>query len=212
LRGNTLASLQAPNTLSAVPTIINNVAEGSAGLGALAQALAGKGPAGTDFSTDFLGQSVLTALGGKTIDSAESARKDALASATQLAGKALDAGVDVFKTKFAADKAADEKKAGEAKAADDKTSAAAKAKSEKQEAAVTSLKSNAAAFLGAAGSQASPAAATAFATSIIKGLNGEPLPPELAARLFDVFDKKDESTPPVRTPASTAWLTALGLL
>lgn len=212
LRGNTLAALQAPNTLSAVPTIINNVAEGSAGLGALAQALAGKGPAGTDFSTDFLGQSVLTALGGKTIDSAESARKDALGSATQLAGKALDAGVDVFKTKFAADKAADEKKATEAKAADEKTSTAAKAKSEKQEAAVSSLKSNAAAFLGAAGSQASPTAATAFATSIIKGLNGEPLPPELAARLFDVFDKKDESTPPVRTLASTAWLTALGLL
>jgi hypothetical protein len=223
LRSNSLASLQAPNSLSNIPTIINNVAEGSSGLGTLAQALAGKGPTATDFSTDFLGQNLLTTLGGKTIDSAESARKDALGSATQLAGKALDAGVDVFKTKFAADKAADEKKATEAKAADekkaaeakaaeDKAAAAAKAKSEKQDATVSTLKANAPAFLGAAGNQATPEAAAALATNIIKGLNGEPLPPELAARLFDVFDKKDESTPPVRTPASTAWLTALGLL
>ncbi|MCU0635414.1 MAG: hypothetical protein MUE41_11125, partial [Gemmatimonadaceae bacterium] len=114
LRANSLASLSAPSTLTGQPSIINNVAGegGGSSLGSLVNALAGKAPSSADFSTDFLGQAVLTALGGKTIDSAESARKDALASATQLAGKALDAGVDVFKTKFAAD-AAKAAKAGE---------------------------------------------------------------------------------------------------
>ncbi|MDZ7632228.1 MAG: hypothetical protein U5K74_13010 [Gemmatimonadaceae bacterium] len=208
----TPSSLQAPNTLSNLPTIINNVAEGSSGFGTLAQSLVGKGPAATDFSTDFLGQSVLTALGGKTIDSAESARKDALGSATQLAGKALDAGVDVFKSKFAADKAADEKKAGETKAIEDKAAATAKAQVDKQLAAVDALKLHATAFLGAAGSKGTPDEASAFATSIITGLAGGGLPPELAARLFSVFDQKDPNDATKRSAASVAWLTALGLL
>jgi hypothetical protein len=215
-RANSLAGLSAPSTLSSLPTIVNNVAgEGGSTLGTLAQALAGKAPAGTSFSTDFLGHDVLTALGGKTIDSAESARKDALASATQLAGKALDAGVDVFKTKLGADKAAKEKSEADKKAATAKTAAdaaaAAKATSEKQLAAVKTLRDNAPAFLGVAGSKADATAAREFATGVINGLAGGPLPPELAARLFDVYDKT-AGTPPVRTTASQAWLTALGLI
>ena len=214
LRANTLAALSAPSTLSNIPTIVNNVAGegGTSTLGALAQALAGKAPAQGDFSTDFLGQAVLTALGGKTIDSAESARKDALASATQLAGKAMDASVDVFKTKFGADKAAAEKETASKKEAADKTGAEAKAKSDKQEAAVKTLKDNAAAFLGVAELKASdPAAAKTFAEDIIKGLAGGPLPTELASRLFTSYDKKTEGTTN-NTAGSAAWLSALGLL
>ena len=222
LRDNTLSSLQAPNTLSNLPTIVNNVAEGSSGLGSLAQSLAAKGPAAADFSTDFLGQDVLTSLGGKTIDSAEQARKDALGQASTLAGKALDAGVDVFKTQLELDKAAKakkeeqekevkEKEAAAAKSAAEKQAAEAKATSEKQVNATKALKDNAGAFLSVAGSKGSPAEALAFANSIISGLAGGPLPPQLAAQLFDLFNKS-EGDPPTRTQASTAWLTALDLL
>jgi hypothetical protein len=198
LRGNTLASLQAPNALAGIPTIVNNVAEGSAGLGALAQALASKGPAATDFSTDFLGQNVLTTLGGKTIDSAEAARKDALGSATQLAGKALDAGVDVFKTKFAADKAKAEKEGAKASPID---------------AAIKDLKENAPSYLLAAASAMAgggPAAAGAYAAQKIASLTGgAALPKEKAETLLAAFDKQEGGA---RTDASTAWLTALKLI
>lgn len=214
LSASNVGALSAPATLSNVPTIVNNVAGegGTSGLGALATALAGKGPEATDFSTDFLGQAVLTALGGKTIDTAEAARKDALASATQMAGKALDASVDVFKTKFAADKAADEKKQAEKKEADDKAKAAAKALSEKQEAAVKTLKDNAKAFLGVADLKSSdPAEAKQWAEGIITGLAGSALPADLAARLFSSFDQKNEAGTE-RTGGSTAWLGALGLI
>jgi hypothetical protein len=215
LRPNSVASLSAPSTLANTPSIVNNVAGegGTSGLGALAQALAGKGPAGTDFSTDFLGQDVLKTLGGKTIDSAEAARKDALASATTLATKALDAGVDVYKTKFGADKAADAKKAAEAKAATGKEGDAAKAAAAQQDAAVKTLRENATSFLGVAESKAAdPLVASTFASDIITGLAGGPLPAAKAATLFSAFDEKKEGAPTERTAGSTAWLTALGLL
>jgi len=218
LRASTLAQLTAPATLSNVPTIVNNVAgEGGAGaaIGSLVNALAGKAPAQADFSTDFLGQAVLTALGGKTIDSAEAARKDALGSATTLAGKALDAGVDVFKTKLGADKAAADKKAADDKAAKDKEAAdkAAKDKSkaDKQEATLKDLKENAAAYLGAASNKPDLDQAKAFAEGIVTGLNGGPLPSAAAAKLFDLFDKKKPDDPNDRTLGSKAWLAALGL-
>lgn len=217
LRANDLAQLTAPATLSNLPTIINNVAgEGSgATLGALAQALAGKAPAQSDFSTEFLGQTTLTTLGGKTIDSAESARKDALNSATQLAGKALDAGVDVFKTRLSTATAAADKKTADDKTAADKAGSEAaaveKAKADKQGAAVKDLKDNAAAYLSAAGNQPDLAQATTFAQSIINGLAGESLPLSIAAKLFNDFDKKAQGDSGDRSRGSQAWLAALGL-
>lgn len=215
-RANSLAALTAPSTLSNIPTIVNNVAGegGTSPIGVLAQALANKSPAQGDFATDFLGQAVLTALGGKTIDSAEAARKDALASATQLAGKALDAGVDVFKTKFGADKAEKDKQDAKKKEDEAKKAADAKAKAEKQEAAVKTLKDNAASFLGVAEAKAAadPADGKTFAEGIITGLAGGPLPSELASRLFGSFDKKKEGSTTERTAGSVAWLSALGLL
>jgi hypothetical protein len=195
LRANSLSSLSAPSTLSNLPTIVNNVAGegGGSALGSLVNALAGKAPSQSDFSTDFLGQSVLTALGGKTIDSAESARKDALASATQLAGKALDAGVDVFKTKFAAD------------AAKAKTPAA-----DPIATALKDLKDNAPSYLLAAANTGDPTQAAVFAASKIGGLTGgAAIPKDKAEQLLAAYDQKEGG---VRTMASTAWLTALKLI
>jgi hypothetical protein len=219
LRANTLAQLSAPSTLAGLPTIINNVAgEGGGGLvpGSLSSQLAAKAPTQQDFSTDFLGQNLLTTLGGKTIDSAEAARKDALASATQLAGKALDAGVDVFKTKLGADKAAAEKKEAEKKAAEkeakDKEAAEKAAADAKQAAAVKNLKENAASYLGAANNKPDIDLAREFATGIITGLAGGPLPASLAATLFSAYDQKKPDNPNDRTLGSKAWLAALGLV
>jgi len=214
LRANTLAQLQAPATLSGLPTIINNVAgEGGGALtpGALTQQLAARAPQQQDFSTDFLGQAALTTLGGKTIDSAEAARKDALASATQLAGKALDAGVDVFKTKFGADKAEADKKAAAEKEKKEKEAAEKAATEAKQVAAVKTLKENAASFLGAANNKPDVDIAKEFALGIITGVAGGPLPPNLAAQLFSAFDQKKPDDPNDRTLGSKAWLLALGL-
>ncbi|HEX6091808.1 MAG TPA: hypothetical protein VFZ07_00565, partial [Dongiaceae bacterium] len=218
LRASTIGQLAAPANLASLPAIINNVAGDGAGAltpGALVKALTDKAPAQGDFSTEFLGQELAKTLGGKTIDSAESARKDALASATQLAGKALDAGVDVFKTKLTADKATADKKAADDKAAKDKTeaeqTAANKAKTEKQEAALKDLKENSAAYLGAANNKPDMDAAKAFAEGIITGLAGGALPSQLAAKLFDLYDKKKADDPTDRTLGSKAWLAALGL-
>ncbi|HVQ77356.1 MAG TPA: hypothetical protein VMT79_17665, partial [Candidatus Binatia bacterium] len=214
LRANTLGQLQAPATLAGLPTIINNVAgEGGGGLtpGALVQQLAARAPQQQDFSTDFLGQAALTALGGKTIDSAEAARKDALASATQLAGKALDAGVDVFKTKFGADKAAKEEQDKKDKETKDKETAEKAAKEAKEVAAVKNLKENAASYLGAASNKPDVDLAKEFALGIITGLAGGPLPANLAAQLFSAYDQKKPDDPTDRTLGSKAWLLALGL-
>lgn len=215
LRANNLAQLTAPATLSNLPTIINNVAgEGGGGLtpGSLIQQLAAKAPQGQDFSTDFLGQAVLTALGGKTIETAEAARKDALASATQLAGKALDAGVDVFKTKFASDKAKEEEKKKKEEEEKKKAEEAKKAAEAKQTAATKTLKDNAASFLAVADSKADLASAKEFAQGLITGLAGGPLPANLAAELFAAYDKKKTGSETERTQGSQAWLSALGLL
>ena len=214
LRPTPLAQLQAPATLAGLPTIINNVAgEGGAGLtpGALVQQVAARAPQQQDFSTDFLGQAALTTLGGKTIDSAESARKDALASATQLAGKALDAGVDVFKTKFGAEKAEADKKAAAKKEEKDKEEAEKAALAAKQQAAVKNLKENAVSFLGAANNKPNVDIAKEFALGIITGLAGGPLPANLAAQLFSAYDQKKPDDPNDRTLGSKAWLLALGL-
>ena len=201
LRPSTVAGLTAPNALGGIAPIINNVSAGDGGgdaASALAQALAAGGAAAQDFSTAFLGQDVLKELGGKTIESAETARADALGKATQLASEAMKAATDVYKTRFGAEKA--------------EKADADKATAEKQAAAVKDLTENAASYLAVTGEKAGsdPKKALEFAKSVIDELAGGPLPANQATKLFAPFDKKDASNN--RTVASTAWLTALGLI
>ncbi len=214
LRANSLAQLQAPSTLTALPTIINNVAgEGGGALapGSLVQQLAGRAPQAQDFSTDFLGQATLSALGQKTIESAESARKDALGSATQLAGKALDAGVEVFKVQHNANKEAQAKKDAEKKEKDDKAKAEKAEKEARELTALKNLKDNAKSYLASATNKPDLDSAIAFADGILVALNGGRLPSNLAAQLFSLYDEKKATDPDDRTMGSKAWLRVLGL-
>jgi len=208
LRPSGVGDLTAPNALGAIPPIINNVSaggEGGAVDSALAQALAAGGAAAKDFDTAFLGHDVLKELGGKTIQSAETARADALGKATQLASEAMKAAVEVKKAEIGVKDAKDEKDKAEKEKA-------AKELGDKQAAAVKDLKENAASYLAVTEQKAGTDAEAAqkFATGVIHELAGGALPANLATKLFAPFDKKDSGGN--RTVASTAWLTALGLI
>ncbi|WP_298887826.1 hypothetical protein [uncultured Serinicoccus sp.] len=211
LRESSIAQLAAPSTLTQVPSVIN-ITPGQGGTltpGTLTAALAAEAAKQQSFSTDFLGQDVLKALGEKTIASAESARSDALGKATALASQAMTAAVDVHKTATAAkqaQKAEDEKAAKEAK---EKQAAEEKAKNDKIDTAVKNLKDNAKAYLAAANAKADLDAAKELATSVITSLTPEPIPTTKAITLFDAFSQEENGT---RTQGSTAWLTTLGLL
>ncbi len=203
-------ALSGPNALGALPAIINNVGAGDGQqLGTLARSLAEVGGTQTPFDTAFLGQKVLEALGAKSIETAESARKDALSSATSLATKAMETAPKLFEL-AKAERDAKEKAAKETAAADEtKAAATAKAAAEKHAAATKTLKEGAASFLAATAALPDAAAKKDFATRVVTSLAGGPLPPEQAATLFSAFDAK---TGDARTEESTAWLTALGLL
>ncbi len=203
-------TLSGPNTLAALPSIINNVGAGDGQqLGALARSLAEAGGKQTPFDTAFLGQKALEALGATSIQTAEAARKDALASATGLAAKALETAPKVFELAQAEREARDKATKEAAAATETKTAATVKATADKQAAATKILKDGAVSFMAATAALPDAAAKTGFATRVVDSLAGGPLPPEQAATLFSAFDVKQGN---VRTPESTAWLTALGLL
>jgi hypothetical protein len=202
------AGLTAPSTLTGLPPIINQVGagDGVAGLGALAQTLAAGGAQAKDFDTAFLGQDVL-----KTLETAESARADALGKATQLASESMKTAADIFKSAQAREETRkkEEKEKADKKKADQ--AAAATKTGEKQAAAVKDLKKNAASYLEVTGEKADDAdEAKTFATDLIKELAGGPLPKSLAAQLFDAYDDKTDTS--ARSAASTGWLRALGLI
>jgi len=185
-RGGGVGDLGAPNALASMPQIVNNVGEGGA-LGALAQALAARGGDATPFAAEFA---------SKNVEAAGAARSGALTALTDLSKQAMSTGVELFKAQTASDKAK-----------------AAEAKGGGIDAAVKDLKDNAAAYLAGAGQAAGSGGDTAagvFAASKLLSLTGgAPLPREKADTLLAAYDKSEGGT---RTVASTAWLTALGLI
>jgi hypothetical protein len=183
LRGTGVDGLTAPDSLKTIPQIVNNVADGSASA-ALAQALAAKSPGGVPFAPELL---------GKTIDSAEAARKDSLAAYTGLTSQAMNTGLELFKAQQSADK-----------------SKADSAKGNAVDSAVKNLKDNAPSYLLATAASGSPQAAGVFAAAKILTLTGGvELPKDKAETLRAAYEKKENGQ---LTDASTAWLTALKLL
>lgn len=91
-------ALTAPNTLTGLTPQIQNFAFTPVSAATdLAQALVKAASEQKGFDVGALTNTAgLTTLGGKTIDTAESARKDALASATQLAVKAMETSASIY--------------------------------------------------------------------------------------------------------------------
>ena len=208
--GQPLAGATAPDTLSKLPTLITNVSTGSPGnSGAeVLKALIEAGKDAKDFS-DITGADKLAELTGKTLDTAEKARGDALKSATQMASEALKAVPDVMKAKQGAEDAKDKKAtdAEDKKAAEKTKTADAKAATVK--AAVEKLKTSAADYMGVADAQVDQAHADAKAKAVVASLTGnEPIPDDQAQTLFTAYDKKEGGN---RTKGSLAYLRALGI-
>jgi hypothetical protein len=193
-KGTNLIGVPSPNTLASLPSIINNVSSGGADSD-LAKALIGAQKLDS-FSSSLTGGDKLADLTGKTLDTAESARKDALSNAQSMATKALDKLPELIK----ANTAAKEESKKEADAAETK-------RNDKLKASVESLKGNAEANQTAADAKPDQAAADRFATDVVKSaMAGTELPADWAAQLFEAY--KDKTKHPKGSPA---FLKALGL-
>ena len=196
-KGTNLLGAAGPNTLANLPAIINNVgtAAGSGSDNDLVKALIGAQKL-DDFSASLTGGDKLAELTGKTLDTAESARKDALGAAQNMATKALDKVSDVLKAQGAAK---DEAK----KAADAKETK----RNDQIKAAIKDLKENAESYQSVADGKADQAAADKFAADVVKTLSGDvALTPVVTAPLQAVY--KDNTAHP---KGSSAFLKALGL-
>lgn len=101
--GSLLSGLAAPNTLTTVVPQIQNFAMTPATVDtSLAAALVNAAKEHKPFDIGALTNAGnLTTLGGKTLESAEAARKDALASATKLAEKAMETSANIYTGKKA---------------------------------------------------------------------------------------------------------------
>jgi hypothetical protein len=188
---NLLAGAAAPDTLSKLAPIINNVNAGAAPSDGndLLKSLIAAGASQKDFSDSITGADKLAALVGQTLTTNEQARKDALATAQNMATKTLDKLPDLIKAESQG-KAAAKKEADDAK----------KARDGKVKAAVDDLHKNAATYKKVAANITDDDDRQAYATKVVTDLAGEDgLPAAAASKLFD--DYKD----------SPEFLTALGL-
>jgi hypothetical protein len=206
-----LAAATAPDTLTRMPTLINNVSSGgqSGNAGAdVLKALIAAGNGQTDLP-DITGAKELAALTGTTLETAEKGRADALSAAKSLASDALKALPGILEAQGKAGEAKDKKAAADKKeatqeAADRKTAAEASLK-----ASFTSLKSNASTYLQAANAMPSQADADAAARKVVaSATEGKPLPAAWSQLLFDDFHEEKDGA---LTQGSKAYLTALGI-
>jgi hypothetical protein len=201
-KGNNLIGTPGSNSLSNLPSIINNVGSGAGADSDLVKTLIGAQKL-DDFSSSLTGADKLADLTGKTLDTAESARKDALSAAQSMATKALEKVPDVLKANAAAKEEAKTAKDDAKKESD----AAETRKTEQLKTALTSLKTNAESNLNAADHMSDQAAAEKFAADVVKSAaGGNAIPADLAAQLFDLY--KDKAAHPKGSPA---FLKALGL-
>ena len=210
-RGTGLEAATAANTLTGLPSIINNLTLPS-GDSALAQALIA-GQDKTPFQ-NITGGAELATLQGKTLDTAESARAGALAAAQSLATKALEQVPNILSAQA---KAKESQKADDAKAQEDQTKKqdaqsksqddATTKRNDRLKAAVESLKGNAKTYQDVADAKTNQGEADAFAKSVVKAsLGGVDLTADWGAQLFDAY--KDGAAHPKGSPA---FLAALGL-
>jgi hypothetical protein len=209
-RGQSLigtAGAQAPSVLKADGQPVNllnvNTSEGGAEASSLAAKLIEQAVTSNTFG-DLTGKQELSGLQTKTLDTAESARKDALAAAKGVAEKVLDILPDVIKAKAGIDEE-QKKKDEEQKKKDEE--AAEKKKSD----GIEKLKAGSNSFILLAGNQPDDEKANEMAKQIVKEIFGDDLPGFFdLATLVDKFAIKADDSDNVKR-GKTAILTALGL-
>lgn len=210
-KGSSLIGATAPSSLVGLPSAITNINAPPADAAAALQALiAGQN---TKDLPDITGLQELATLQGKTLDTAEKARADALAKAQTLASEGLSKAGDIMKAKAEADKAQDAK---QQQAEADKQKAAAekeKAQQTRVQQGVASMRSGAASFLAVADAKSDQDAGNAYAQQIVSQLFGGAAPPiEVASTLFTDLRRFQSGTSGPLTQGSTAFLRALGLI
>jgi hypothetical protein len=203
-KGSTLIGATAPSTLTGLPSIVQNVNAPAADANAALQALiAGQN---TKDVPNITGIDQLAALQGKTLDTAEKARADALARAQTLATEGLNKAGDIMKAR------ADSQRADQQAQQQQQTQAQTKANQQSQQ-AVTTMRTNASNYLSVADSRPDQASANAYAAQIVQQLfGGQTVPLETASSLFNNYRKFQSGTSGPLTQGSTSFLTALGLL
>jgi hypothetical protein len=201
-KGSSLIGATAPSALTGIPSAITNINAPPADANAALQALiAGQQ---TKDLPDITGIQELATLQGKTLDTAEKARADALARAQTLASEGLSKAGEIMKARTEGERAErTERQRTEAEAQRTQT--------QRTQQGVASMRSGAANFLAVADSKSDQAAADAYAQQIVTQLFGGAVPIETASTLFSDFRKFRTGTTGPLTQGSTAFLRALGL-
>jgi hypothetical protein len=202
-KGSSLIGATAPSTLTGMPSLINNINAPPADANAALQALiAGQN---TKDLPNITGMDQLATLQGKTIDTAEKARADALAKAQSLASEGLNKAGDIMKARADSQKAADQERKQQQADAE-------KARSTQSQQAVSDMRTNANNYLAVADSKSDQNSANAYASQIVSqkfGSSGPAL--DVASSLFTSYHKFKSGNSGPLTQGSTAFLTALGL-
>jgi hypothetical protein len=210
-KGSTLVGATAPSTLTGMPSLVNNInappADATAALQALINAQ------NTKDLPNITGMDQLATLQGKTLDTAEKARADALARAQTLASEGLSKAGEMMKAKAEADKTSQQEKEKKQADTEKKQAEADKTKAAQSQQATTDLQTKSANYLAVADSRTDQAAADAYAAQIIKekfGPGGVSV--DTASSLFSSYQKFQSGTSGPLTQGSAAFLKALGLL
>jgi hypothetical protein len=202
-KGSSLIGATAPSALTGMPSQITNINAPPADATAALQALI----SGRDTKEvqDITGRQELAALEGKTLETAEKARADALARAQTLASDGLSKASDIMKAKVEAEKSARQE--------DQRTQTDAKHQQTTQmQQGVTIMRSGASSFLAVADSKADQAQADAYAREIVQRVFGaQSVPIDTASLLFGNYQRFQSGSSGSLTQGGTAFLRALGL-
>lgn len=201
-KGSSLAAATAPSSLAGMPSSITNINAPPADANAALQALiAGQN---TKDLPDITGMQELATLQGKTLDTAEKARADALARAQTLASEGLNKAGEMMKAKL---------EAGKSERADQQRqqTEAQQHQTQRSQQAVTTMRSGAGSFLGVADAKADQPGADAYAQQLVTQVFGGAPPIDAASLLFEAYHKLKSGSTTDLTQGSTAFLRALGL-
>ena len=209
-KGSTLVGATAPSTLTGLPSIISNINAPPADANAALQALINA--QNTKDLPNITGMDQLATLQGKTLDTAEKARADALAKAQTLASEGLSKAGDIMKARTEAEKSAQQEKERKATETERKQTEANKARTAQTQQAGTDMKTKSADYLAVADSRPDQNAADAYAAKIVEEkFGGQGVSLDTASSLFNSYRKFQSGTSGPLTQGSIAFLKALGL-